>query len=106
MMETSNGKESAPVKRGRKRSRDKELEPLREAVRQVSAMICEFSSERDYFVSDGTSQKRRLDTKALKEFASVLKEICSVVCELDGSKDEKSGSVRIEFSGEALDFSE
>ena len=87
------------------KEREKELQVLRQAARQVATMLCEASAERDFFIIDGTPTKRRLDIKALKEFASVLKEICSVVADLSGEVTPTGEAVRIEFSSEALNYS-
>jgi hypothetical protein len=79
------------------------MKSLRVAASQIADMLCEFSSDRELFVSDGASE-RRLDTKTLKEFSAVLKEISAVISELDGEKTDERSGVRIEFSGEALDM--
>ncbi len=91
-------------KSSKKTEKERELEPLREAAKRIAVMLCEFSGERELFVSDGAPE-RRLDTKALKEFSSVLKEISAVVTELSGGT-ESSGAVHIEFSEDVLGMSE
>ena len=92
-------------KKKEEKEAERELKVLRQAARQVALMLCEASAERDFFIIDGTPTKRRLDTKALKEFASVLKEVCSVVAELNGESLPTGEGIRIEFSPEALGYS-
>ncbi len=84
--------------------REKRLLPLRCALERISDMLCEFSGERELFICGGKPEKR-LDTKTLKEFSSVLKEISAVAVELSGDGQDRSGSVHIEFSDDALDMS-
>ena len=87
------------------KERESEIKVLRQTAMQVAMMLCEASAEREFFIVDGSPTKRRLDTKALKEFASVLKEISSVVAELNGENEPTGEGVRIEFSPEALGYS-
>ena len=96
-----------PKSRSKKAQKEQKMseQMLRRAVLQVTEMLCEAAQERDFFISDTSSSKRRLDTKALKEFASVLKEVCSVIMELGGEGEPQSAGVRIEFSDEALGYS-
>ena len=91
------------TKKKQKSDSERQLESLRTAAAQIAEMLCEFSSDRELFVSDGASE-RRLDTKTLKEFSAVLKEISAVVSELDGERSRDQGGVRIEFTGDALDM--
>ena len=98
--------------KGRKRSkrkaekqRQENIAVLQKTAAQIALMLCEASAERDFFISDGAPAKRRLDTKALKEFASVLKEVCSVIAELDSDGMPAGDTVRIEFSDEAQGYS-
>lgn len=93
--------------RGKKKTVDERrqrLQPLQQALERIADMLCEFSGERELFICDGKPE-RRLDTKTLKEFSSVLKEVSSVAMELSGEGQDKSGSVHIEFSDDALDMS-
>ncbi len=91
-------------KRVKKEEKESALEPLKEAARQIALMLCEFSGDRELFVTDGAPE-RRLDTKALKEFSSVLKEISAVMTELSGG-GQMHGAVHIEFSEDALIMSD
>ena len=98
------GAKKGASRRITKKEKERQLAPLRDAAKQIADMLCEFSGDRELFLSDGTlPARKRLDTKALKEFSSVLKEISAVVSELNGEGEESSG-VRIEFSDEALDM--
>lgn len=80
------------------------LQALGEAVERISDMLCEFSGNRSLFLCDGMYGKR-LDTKTLKEFSSVLKEVSAVALELSYGGGEKRSDVYIEFSDDALDMS-
>lgn len=105
--ENGNGSESASSvdDKAAKKERDESIAVIRRAVSHIALMLCDAARERDFFISDGTPQKQRLDTKALKEFASVLKEISSVLIDLDGQASLADTGVRIEFSPEALGYS-
>ena len=83
----------------------RELEPLKRAVEHIAELLCEFSADRELFISGGTPSASRLDTKTLKEFSSVLKEISAVACELRGESDPMRDTVVIEFAGEAMRYS-
>ncbi len=98
---TSNGKGDEIAKKERNES----IAVIRRAVSHIALMLCEAAMERDFFISDGTPQKQRLDTKALKEFASVLKEISSVLIDLDEDDSPSDTGIRIEFSPDALGYS-
>ena len=98
---SKNGEKKKPSSEA---EREKRLKPIRQAIERITDMLCEFSGQRELFICDGKPD-RRLDTKTLKEFSSVLKEISAVAMELDGPREEESGSVRIEFSDDALDMS-
>jgi hypothetical protein len=83
-------------------SREK-LKPIKTAAQRIARMICALSREEELFViSNGEKPSRRIDTKTLKEFSSVIKEVMGIICELNeitGADGEKNG-VRIEFAGE------
>ncbi len=80
------------------------LKTLKEAVENISDMLCEFSENKALFLCDGMYGKR-LDTKTLKEFSSVLKEVSAVAVELNGNGFDGRNDVHIEFSDDALDMS-
>lgn len=82
------------------------LAPLKTAAGRIARLLCELSGDSALFVSEaGQVSERRVDTKALKEFSGVLKEMSAVINELhlsDGA--DGSEGVRIEFSDEALEL--
>lgn len=86
------------------------LRPLKVAAEHIADMLCDLSGDEELFVvSLDEKQSRRLDTKTLKEFSSVIKDITGVICELNGitpsgSSDEVA-SVKIEFDDGAEECS-
>ena len=95
--------------RGRGKSRkDKLLEPLRTAASRVADLLLEISDCSELFVTESDGRYKKLDAKALKEFSSVIKEVGSVICELNGinAEDEKETcGIQIEFDDEAEECS-
>ena len=88
-MSDNNEKKSA-AKRRKPRAK---AEPLKVAAERIAKLLCELSDDRTLFVSDGgAQQERKVDTKALKEFSGVLKEMSAVMNEL-GVKDVRIGYV-------------
>ena len=82
------------------------LDTLKVAADRIAQLLCELSSDRTLFVSEaGQSPQRKVDTKSLKEFSGVLKEMSAVVGEL-GEGANTDGCVRIEFSDEAAELGE
>lgn len=108
MDKTNENVMSAPAPEGKRRRRKKSMAPLISAAKRVSKLICELSADRELFVTDsGQKSEKRLDTKALKEFSGVIKELCAVMAELhlgEGLNDGGEG-IRIEFSDEAEEMS-
>ena len=102
-------KERKTAKKGRKSKKTDEAEkltPLKTAAENIADMLSSLSEDTELFVvSQDEKPSRRLDTKTLKEFSSVIKEITGVICELNGisvGKDsEGTGAVKIEFDEEA-----
>ena len=61
------------------------LLPLKIAAEHIADMLCGLSGDEELFlISQEEKQNRRIDTKTLKEFSSVIKEITGVICELNG----------------------
>lgn len=102
-------KEKEVSKKGRKGKKSdarEKLAPLKVAAENIADMLSSLSEDRELFVvSQDEKPQRRLDTKTLKEFSSVIKEITGVICELNGissGKDsEGTGAVKIEFDEDA-----
>jgi hypothetical protein len=84
------------------------MAPLISAAKRISKLICELSADRELFVSEaGEKSERRLDTKALKEFSGVIKEMSAVMSELKlGEMPTEAEGIRIIFSDDASDMSE
>ena len=82
------------------------LAPLKTAAGRIARLLCELSGDSALFVSEaGQVSERRVDTKALKEFSGVLKEMSAVMNELHATDGADRGEgVRIEFSDEALEL--
>ena len=80
--------------------------PLKLAADRIASLLCELSSDSSLFVTaSGEAPSRRLDTKALKEFSGVLKEMSAVMMELHEDEGQgKRDAVRIEFSDETSDL--
>ena len=107
MDKTSNNTVSAPVPEGKRRKKKNTLAPLLSAAKRVSKLICELSADRELFVTEaGQKTDRRLDTKTLKEFSGIIKEMSAVMAELDPTlQSEEPSEIRIEFSDEANELS-
>lgn len=98
---SDNNEKKSAAKRRKPRAK---AEPLKVAAERIAKLLCELSDDRTLFVSDGgAQQERKVDTKALKEFSGVLKEMSAVMNEL-GVKEADGKAVRIEFSDEAMDM--
>ena len=82
------------------------LAPLKTAAGRIARLLCELSGDSALFVSEaGQVSERRVDTKALKEFSGVFKEMSAVMNELHATDGADRGEgVRIEFSDEALEL--
>ena len=94
------------AKRGKSGMGSRKLRPLKLAAERIADILCGLSADEELFViPQGEKPERRIDTKTLKEFSSVIKEITGVICELNGIstavEPEHSGGVRIEFDEEA-----
>ncbi len=92
--------------KGKRSAVSKKLKPLKIAAENIADMLSELSGDVELFVlSHDEKPRRRIDTKTLKEFSSVIKEITGVICELNGISaadgDEGAGAVKIEFDEEA-----
>jgi hypothetical protein len=82
------------------------LDAIKTAALRIARLLCELSADSGLFVSEtGASAPRRLDTKSLKEFSGVLKEMSAVAQEL-GQERQNENTVRIEFSDEAMELGE
>ena len=95
-------------KRSKSRNKDKLLEPLRTAASRVADLLLEISDCSELFVTESDGRYKKLDAKALKEFSAVIKEVGSVICELNGinGDDEKETcGIQIEFDSEAEECS-
>lgn len=119
---TADTSEQVHKKRGRKKKcssdvkpekalpDDERIAPLKIAAGRIADLVCQFSSDSTLFVADDTQPcKRRLDTKTLKEFTSVIKEVGGVICELYGitsGRVEDNNGVKIEFTGETQEYAE
>ena len=81
--------------------------PLIRAAERVSKLICELSADRELFVTDTDKRsEKKLDTKALKEFSGVIKEMSAVISELDlveGARECEG--ILIEFGSDAEELS-
>lgn len=101
-------KRSAPKRapKTRKAAKADPSESLKVAADRIASLLCELSADSSLFVTEsGEAPSRKLDTKALKEFSGVLKEMSAVMTELHGEdENEKHGGVLIEFSGEAAEL--
>ena len=75
-------------KRSKSRNKDKLLEPLRTAASRVADLLLEISDCSELFVTESDGRYKKLDAKALKEFSAVIKEVGSVICELNGINGE------------------
>ena len=96
------------TQRSKSRNKDKLLEPLRTAASRVADLLLEISDCSELFVTESDGRYKKLDAKALKEFSAVIKEVGSVICELNGinGDDEKETcGIQIEFDSEAEECS-
>lgn len=81
------------------------LAPLKTAADRIARLLCELSADSGLFVTEaGECAERKLDTKALKEFSGVLKEMSAVMTELHGDSEGASEGIRIEFSSDAMEL--
>lgn len=81
--------------------------PLIRAAERVSKLICELSADRELFVTDNDKRsEKKLDTKALKEFSGVIKEMSAVIAELDPVEGAREcEGILIEFGSDAEELS-
>ncbi len=103
---TENSAEENKKRSKKKRaSESTDVKRLRIAAGRIADLLCELSSDDGLFVSEsGQAPKKRLDTKALKEFSSVIKEMSAVMAELYGDGVKEKEGILIEFSDEALEM--
>lgn len=90
----------------KRKKKENESDPFLElkiAANRVSKLLCEISLDTSLFISDAetATPQKRLDTKSLKEFSAVIKEMSGVLTELYADRMSNCG-VRIEFSDEAF----
>lgn len=105
MEKKKKGSKRSSVKRKKEDVAEK-LYPLKVAAERIADMLCGLSGDEELFViSQNEKQSRRIDTKTLKEFSSVIKEITGVICELNGISpngvSDSAETVKIEFDEEA-----
>ena len=98
------------VRKKKKEEVKEKLAPLKTAAERIAGMLCDLSGEQELFViSAEEKQSRRIDTKTLKEFSSVIKEISWVICELNGITPSEPGAagsaLKIEFAEDAEECS-
>lgn len=76
--------------RAKKRKRNK-LKPLIEASDRISKMLNEMSKREELFIiEEGSKKKISFDSKALKEFTSVIKDMSAIISDLNQIKEEGS----------------
>lgn len=100
--------DNAAEKSVKKRARKSYMTPLISAAKRVSKLICELSADKELFVSEpGQRSERKLDTKALKEFSGVIKEMSAVMSELDPDRAVRpEAEITIAFENGADELSE
>ena len=97
---------NATKRRRRKPKGANDIESLKIAAGRIADMLCELSAERDFFVSEADERpEKRIDTKTLKEFSGVIKEMSAVLCELGEIGNGDKEALRIEFSEDAFELS-
>ena len=107
--------EKTKAKRVRRKRKEKDISkeilmPLKIAAEQIASMLCSLSGDEELFVQSQDERPcRRVDTKTLKEFSSVIKEITGVICELNGitpsGSCDSQCAVKIEFDSDAEECS-
>ena len=92
--------------RRKKLKKSNDIESLKIAAGRIADMLCELSAERDFFVSEADERpEKRIDTKTLKEFSGVIKEMSAVLCGLGEIGNSEKEALRIEFSEDAFELS-